>query len=1777
MPNVEVVGHGTYWFPDNMSDDDIRRAVREDDIRQQQAKADYGTLGNLALGAAGGAGEAISSGISGLARMVGARDFADYISELSEKDKTNLLGTGLTVPTSGTAAQIGNIAGSALGYLGAGAAASAAAPVLGIGTALASGLAAGALGVGGGYEDARKRVEQARLEGRDVSEAEEWMANTGGGALGALQAIPAERLLGSAVRPLAKVLGATGEAGLGAAEKLLESPGIRGYAADAGIQALLQGGQGATAAAGQNVLEQMYRPERGTWEGVGEAGGVGAGVGAALSLLTRGAGRYAANRRYGSALEEAKVKAAADAAATGEVPPGTAEAPEGAFGGAVEPTPENPLGLPVDAFRQQETPEPRRAPVVPEVPLAAGPEPVPQPPIPEEVPAPAPQLVPEPPAPVEDTSGREALDRIGTGLAERVSSLGLGRKVNTETLDSLIGQPEEGQAPAPIHAAARVGLDVFNPEAPPTQEHLRVWRGLDGGAMDWLRESNILNPKEWGRLLRVAKERGHLATVEEANPDWTPEQQQAQAVADVFRTRAVGQGLSGSTEPLYQRGMTMLGELGNRLRSEGVRTPEEITALRPAAERPRPGMPEPAEAPPPAPEPVPTIPTETPAAPPAPAPEPVPMAASVVDPLRVRIQDQLRSHYQQMNLDRHAAIEVADQVLTGTGQPAEGVHLPNENLVRISWTASDPALTPEQRFTQMAGVADHEAVHIARPFFKENGWRLLVREATKRGHVADAEALYKDQPGYTPERVQAEAVANLFRDRAQGLRLAPAAQRLYDRMMQFFERTGNTFRGLGFQTADDVMRSLATGEVGLRGEPSVPLATPVEAQAPVRVPETVPVPPAAPIAPVAAEPPAPSAAPPTVPIAAPVAAEAPPSYSLPRPPTEEPPVDPTKTGSLSDRIVAAARLRRSGQDVHPSVFANPADHAFAEKLAADKRIDLDRLAKINPDEYMNFSKVDASDQTKEHLRNYVRLAVAAGGYGPKDKIPFAEIERQTRELLRGGELDVKKLKEGETLHPANRLATNIVVRDNVEQIQRKQSELAKNASTMSNEERLRAQYEIDGIEKETQKLLNVLHPARSQDGRNLVYHRIMASGSFDTVYWSAKLKRILNLPEDVNLPEGMLQPLIKTLGEGKEAQGTLEEAKKTGEPAKVKAAEKKVLDSQAEVAAYVSKHQKSTLTQFILGLWKAGLLTGPQTAIANDLSNGGFAVLERLSSVPASWVDTALGVGTNRRTVTHDLRPEAISASWKGLKEGTVESGRLMRDAFTGNVRPEQDVLGKTQLHQLLNYGDGSNMGLRLANDAGNGVFAFHSALDKPFSQMALANELSKVTRLAAVNEGNAGTLPKGMTVEQRIEQLRQNTPNDLKIEAQARASVLTFANENGAAQALEAYKRKLRSRGTAASDAGATAIDVIIPFSKVPSNVFQRLLEYSPLGLAAGTGRLALAAKKIANGTLDAKSQRIYSELIGRGLIGSGMMFLGYKAAQAGLMTGFRDKTDTAGRAADEAVGRPQMAMKVGNNWVQFNRISPMGNLLAVGAALYRENERPLSVVANRPGNIAAAVTHSVMDMPMLSGMSNLIDAIQSPDRFLSGYAQRQLGSIVPTAVANVATVLDPTMRDMKDQSLAAGLQKRIPFWRSGLPPLQDQRGHIVPEPGATPLGPMFDVFRTTTERQDPVSQEMIRNDFTFGDLKQNTKEGESRDLYRLRAGLAGALNEQYLSKMIGTAKYQRADIGEARRDLLKDAREDAGRRLSELTTRNRRYSSTKTEEPEKMQILERYLQSLR
>jgi hypothetical protein len=254
-----------------------------------------------------------------------------------------------------------------------------------------------------------------------------------------------------------------------------------------------------------------------------------------------------------------------------------------------------------------------------------------------------------------------------------------------------------------------------------------------------------------------------------------------------------------------------------------------------------------------------------------------------------------------------------------------------------------------------------------------------------------------------------------------------------------------------------------------------------------------------------------------------------------------------------------------------------------------------------------------------------------------------------------------------------------------------------------------------------------------------------------------------------------------------------------------------------------------------------------------------------------------------------------------------------------------------------------------------------------------------------------------------------------------------------------------------------AAAVEVIAPFTRTPANVVSRVAEYSPLGflksandmvsMVRGSGKLAPAEMR--------SLQKAASETAGRAATGTAPILAGYYLAKHGLMTGARP-SGTSERSTWDLEGKQENAVLLGNKWRSVTRISPIGNLMALGANLWYLSQQPGASVGQVAAAGAGSIGTTVSEQSFLRGAQDASEALKDPMGQGMRYAQNLATSVVPAIVQRGARALDPVVRQPKTFSEA--FKNRIPGRSQEVPAKVDQFGREAKRQGG--WAEIFDPF---------------------------------------------------------------------------------------------------------------------
>lgn len=469
---------------------------------------------------------------------------------------------------------------------------------------------------------------------------------------------------------------------------------------------------------------------------------------------------------------------------------------------------------------------------------------------------------------------------------------------------------------------------------------------------------------------------------------------------------------------------------------------------------------------------------------------------------------------------------------------------------------------------------------------------------------------------------------------------------------------------------------------------------------------------------------------------------------------------------------------------------------------------------------------------------------------------------------------------------------------------------------------------------------------------------------------------------------------------------------------------------QKEIKAIVP----SSLFDKIITLWKAGLLTGIKTSGMNIASNVTHGVTEAVKDVPAAIVDRIASMFTGKRTLA--LTAEGTGS---GVKEGIEKGWRFFKTGYD-----DRDVLGGLDFKQV-NFGTGKVAKALQAYE--EKIFQTLGAEDQPFYYGAKARSLYSQAIAMAKNEGL-----KGAEQAARVNELVKNPTDQMLKYAVMDAQVATFQNKTVLGKAAKAFQNV------------PVAGQILLPFSKTPSAVATQLINYSPVGIAK------TIIENIGKGQFD---QRLFSQGIGRGLTGTGVLAIGMALAKSGLITGSYPTSEKEQKQW-QMEGKQANSIKIGNTWRGIGVLGPLGMVLTVGSALQNGIDKTGSFIGGL-GQAAAAGGNALTQQTFLYGINQAINALNDPSRYGANFINNTVGSIIPTIIADVARATDTNERRVG--SVSQRLVSRIPGLREMLQPQVDTFGKKVETPDfltvmADPTRPAF----ATQALNDPVVKELRR-----------------------------------------------------------------------------------------------------
>ncbi|WP_324748795.1 hypothetical protein SH591_08740 [Sphingomonas sp. LY54] len=554
-----------------------------------------------------------------------------------------------------------------------------------------------------------------------------------------------------------------------------------------------------------------------------------------------------------------------------------------------------------------------------------------------------------------------------------------------------------------------------------------------------------------------------------------------------------------------------------------------------------------------------------------------------------------------------------------------------------------------------------------------------------------------------------------------------------------------------------------------------------------------------------------------------------------------------------------------------------------------------------------------------------------------------------------------------------------------------------------------------------------------------------------------------------------------------------------------------------EVAKFAKDALKPRWSDYFVEYYYNALLSGISTHVVNTVSN----LATQLSQVPEFLIGAGVGAvrrpfnkATAERVTLSEVGARAIGMV-QGAKEGLHAFAKVMK---TGDPT---DPLTKIEArrHKVIPGVAGSiiRTPTRLL-----------MAEDELFKATARRSSLAGLATRKARMEGL-----RGEEAGRRIAELMANPSDDMLEQSFDYARYMTFQNPLGAVgQSL--------SRATEA----APVLKLVIPFIRTPVNLFKYSLERTP--------GAQLALKRVRDDYRAGGARRDMA--VARATFGGGIGAMVTMYAADGKITG-RGPSDPSTRRLLMAGGWQPYSVKIGDTYYSYSRLDPFATMMGMAADLATYNEH---LTEKQKGEAHVALIDSILSQieskTWLSGMSDLVQALDDPSRFGESYVSRLAGSLVPTISAHVASSIDPVARqtvvngDM-GASIANRVRSRIPGLSQGLPEQRDAFGQPIRK-DAGPIANLTSPFYTRKDKNDPVAKAMLDAGVGMGRPKRSLSDGMGgdRELSDAEFGqyqeLAGRYIRDDVAAAVADPEWKRLGEAEQRKEIkaiVRDARADA------------------------------------
>jgi hypothetical protein len=478
------------------------------------------------------------------------------------------------------------------------------------------------------------------------------------------------------------------------------------------------------------------------------------------------------------------------------------------------------------------------------------------------------------------------------------------------------------------------------------------------------------------------------------------------------------------------------------------------------------------------------------------------------------------------------------------------------------------------------------------------------------------------------------------------------------------------------------------------------------------------------------------------------------------------------------------------------------------------------------------------------------------------------------------------------------------------------------------------------------------------------------------------------------------------------------------------------------------------------------------------------------------------------------LDPRGLArAAYESLK-AVPEAARIFKNGYTPETLSRygapNEVTGHNPLFRgLINY-------TFRAYRAGAHVpmtYAYERSMHNQAKVIAEGELKNGAIERGEVN-GRIGEIMRGENVDQSTHAMLESNSINAAIDA-------VFMSDNAITRGLQRAKN-VPVFGQP-REAVKFAINRTMPFTRAASNTLIKsadALQVGPHGVPVEMVRALVRKYDTGSAFNSPQERRAFANAWGNLPVSAGLVALGYALQRNGQMVGLGGSYDE--RRTREMAGQTPGSVRIGGRWVDVARLGPGGLMMAMGATIGAQKDRPK---AKDKSGVIESVQEFLSDvseaLPLAQGprmISRLGKIVTGPDRGAKALdeVRRQALPLVPmySTVRDVAQGNENSVRRLSPGAASVLLG----------PERKDALGQTPPDTGYLPR-----VLHYRNAVDDPVVNELLKHRVNVQQPFATDRQGRPVDAQKLAR--IGPARKARVASVISDPRYDEppAEFGDA------------------------------------------------